>query len=119
VRVSEYPSTAGHILALTQAAHPDFDPTRFEARLRVLREGLRKYVWASDGRNALYDLGSDPGETRNRIDALPEAARQMDARLARIFEGLGVGEAEAPAASDDAEDPGLREMLEALGYSGR
>lgn len=53
----------------------------FNAHLRVMHTGSLKYVWASDGQHALYDVLADPDETRNLIDARPDAARELHEKL--------------------------------------
>lgn len=54
-----------------------FDPRwghRFRRVRTVLYEWPRKYIHSSDGRNELYDLSRDPGETRNLVGELPGVA---------------------------------------------
>ena len=79
--------------------------------LRVVREGRWKYIQAP--RPELYDLQSDPGETRDL--SAPEAARAnaMRAALGRILDKeRAAGSSAAPLS------PELMEKLGALGYVG-
>lgn len=77
------------------------------AGLRALRVGAIKYIDAP--RPELYDLGSDPGETRDLAGA---RAGDVD-RLRRGLDALRATERTAVAAADDPE---TAEKLRALGY---
>jgi arylsulfatase A-like enzyme/Flp pilus assembly protein TadD len=80
--------------------------------------GLRhSYILAP--RAECYDLRSDPGEQRNRLDpktgkrgACAAQARQLERMLARLPSYEGV------AAAAPSVDPETRERLQALGYLG-
>jgi len=95
--------------ALAQRGH--------EGRLWSVRDGTWRLVWDAEARRAqLYDLASDPGETRNvasehaavceRLLALLNAQREQDA----VFEQSVSGPAQTGAAPD-------ARALEALGYT--
>lgn len=78
------------------------------SELRSLRRGNWKLVLAP--RSELYDLDSDPGEERNRIDEDETVARDLRARLDRL---------PAPeSVSPESLDPGTLASLHALGYLG-
>jgi choline-sulfatase len=77
------------------------------AGLRALRLGALKYIDAP--RPELYDLGADPGETRNLV-----GARAADA--GRLQRGLDALRATERAAVATADDPEIAEKLRALGY---
>jgi arylsulfatase A-like enzyme len=91
-----------------------------ERRYRLFREGALKLVTSSKGDAFLYDLASDPGETRDIAPEQPEKVAQMRARLEEARERLGLPELDAPLAVG-AEAPELdastREQLRALGYA--
>ena len=76
--------------------------------LRAWSDGRWRYVDAP--RPELYDLASDPGETRDRArtDAA-EAARMRRELLARV-------EAMKPRAPGGAPEPGASEAIRSLGY---
>jgi hypothetical protein len=96
--------------------HPDFDPTPFQRSLRALIAGSHKYLWGSDGRNALYDLSTDPLETRSLLSEQPQLASRLEGETQKLAGSLARCEA---ASLDDApgELPrGQRERLQALGY---
>ena len=87
----------------------------FERRIRSIRVGDDKLIWASDGRHELYQTARDPGETDDLIGREPQRARDLEARLAEIVDGL--------AREIDQPQPPLSEMdadslanLRALGY---
>ena len=77
------------------------------AGLRALRVGALKYIDAP--RPELYDLGADPGETRNLFPT-----RAADAQ--RLLRGLDALKATERAAVSTANDPEIAEKLRALGY---
>jgi len=78
------------------------------SELRSLRRGNWKLILAP--RSELYDLDSDPGEERNRVDEEENGARSLLARL----EELPGPENVRP----ESLDPGTLASLHALGYLG-
>ena len=78
------------------------------APLRGIREGPMKLIFAP--RAELYDLDSDPGETRDVSRERKDIARRLYAELERM------GDETPPAAA--ALDPGDLERLASLGYVG-
>jgi choline-sulfatase len=99
---SGLPETAAYAESLYGQLHFGWAP------VRALRGEGWKYIEAP--RAELYEVRTDPGETRNRIDERPQVASGMSAALARH----GRGEM-AAAAPPDAE---VAERLAALGYVG-
>jgi arylsulfatase A-like enzyme len=90
------------------------DESYFKRDLKSLRRGGLKLVWASDGRHELYDLSTDPWETRNLIAERAEAARAMEgdlSRLAAMFKP-----ATGAPADGSSLDENTRRELRALGY---
>lgn len=79
----------------------------------VLREGWKLIEWPKLGVRRLYDLSSDPGETRDLAPAYPE-------RVAELLEALDLHDAEnhagrvAGAAAEVSDE--VHRKLEALGY---
>lgn len=69
-------------------------------RDRALRE--RGWKWIENGRDELYDLKRDPGETRDLSVAVPARAREMRAALAAALAGAGPAP-ERPLAVADAQ----------------
>jgi choline-sulfatase len=78
------------------------------APLRGVREGPMKLIFAP--RAELYDLDSDPGETRDVSRERKDVARRLYAELERM------GDSTPPAAA--TLDPGDLERLASLGYVG-
>lgn len=74
------------------------------AGLQALRLGSLKYIAAP--RPELYDLATDPGETRDLAAARPQDAARLAAALS----------AHAAPAAAAAADPEVAERLRALGY---
>lgn len=114
VRLAEEPALTRIGMSVVVDQRADFDPASYRRRLRALDAPPYKYIWASDGRNALYDLAADPSESRNRIDDDPVTAARLEAMLATRVDELvpciGAGE-DVPA-----DSPEERRLLEELGY---
>jgi arylsulfatase A-like enzyme len=54
-----------------------------DSYLLGVRDDAWKYVYdATRGRDALYDLGGDPDESRNLAEGAPELCRRLRSRLA-------------------------------------
>jgi len=67
-----------------------FDMSSLLRRLKSIQTLEWKYIWSSDGRDELYDLSTDPGETVNLIGEHPEKARELQALLeARLKQAVG------------------------------
>ncbi|RKY66072.1 MAG: hypothetical protein DRQ08_03995, partial [Candidatus Latescibacterota bacterium] len=60
---------------------PDVDFRMFNRWLKSYRTLRYKYIWASDGRDELYDLSEDPGERCNLVDEMPEKVEEMRRQL--------------------------------------
>jgi arylsulfatase A-like enzyme len=58
-----------------------FDISKYARRLKTVRTEEFKYIWASDGRDELYNIRQDPGELDNIIEDEPEKAMEMRALL--------------------------------------
>lgn len=113
-RLSEYLYPAGLFLELVAEEHPGFDATPWRRSLRSLRSGGVKYIWASDGRHELYDLGSDRTEGRDLMQQRAPLAARFDGALRDLTAAGNPTAASGESASFDAQ---TREMLEALGYA--
>lgn len=83
---------------------------RHERGLRSIRTATRKYISASDGRNELYDLATDPRETVNLYEGPPES---ID--LARLLKRWELAERSIPIAPPEPNAE-LIERLTVLGY---
>jgi arylsulfatase A-like enzyme len=70
-------------------------------RAKAIQDGRFKYLWTSDGQDALYDIQADPLERTNLIGKLPDKARELKAILIARVGGLmrDTGEAEGPPPS--------------------
>lgn len=113
-RIAEDPSGARVGLAQVLAAHPGWDPSRFRRSQRALLDGGWKYLWTSDGRDALYDLRADPGELRDRSAEDPERAAQLRAALEAELSALSRC---APTGERGPElSPEEASLLRELGY---
>ncbi len=94
-----------------------FDPAGFRRDLRGLLRGDHKYIWSSDGRDELYDLGKDPRETMNLVDTEPgllaELRKLHDAWL--LETSAGTASTQAAAGEFEVEEE-VAASLRALGY---
>ena len=91
-----------------------------DVRYRLLREGSLKLVETSEGRYLLYDLASDPKETRDLAAERPAdvALLRADLEAARTRLGLPAISADPTAAGTAPElDEATKEQLKALGYT--
>ncbi len=100
------PSATTYAESLTPLTHYQWSD------LRVLREGPWKYILAP--RPELYDLASDPGETRDLAAANTATARRLRAAL----EGLLRAERERALATDTAPAALSADTLQKLGALG-
>lgn len=87
VRMAEYSAYFEVPFQQIRAAHPTWDSRPWQRTLRALYSGAHKYIWASDGRNELYDLGADPRETNNLIDRT-DLAKPLATQLAEQVAAL-------------------------------
>lgn len=81
---------------------------RFARSLRMLREGDYKYIAGSDRSEELYDLATDPEESRDLSAREPERAGTMAARLRSHLGPAAPGE--QPELDQDKILQGLRDM---------
>ncbi len=92
---------------------PGVDVSRFDRALTMIRDDRYKFIRASDGNHELYDRATDPGESHNLIDRLPQQAAELDRRLEEWRAAFEQAEPTEPAPEFDDE---VAERLRALGY---
>ncbi len=88
-------------------------------RYRLLREGNLKLVTTSQGEAFLYDLTTDPTESRDLAPERPEAVNQMLAKLEAIQEANQIPDLDAELATGESApelDEATKANLRALGY---
>lgn len=83
--------------------------------MRMVRDERFKYISSSNGREELYDLIEDPGESRNLAGSEPSVELQMSERLMEWESALESGRMESEEAEYDEE---TMERLRGLGYVG-
>jgi len=69
------------VLDTSRKLNPGLDLTAYARRLKAVRTEQSKYIWASDGKDELYDIDRDPHELNNLIDTYPEKARELKTLL--------------------------------------
>ncbi len=116
VRFAEEPATPKTGIEQVARVHPGWDAIGFQRRLRTLIEGTQKLVWGSDGRQEMYDLATDPYETRNQIDAQPEIAAKLGADLDRYFATFTRCQMPSRPVDRRQTPPEQQDLLKGLGY---
>ncbi|MCC7293826.1 MAG: sulfatase [Phycisphaerales bacterium] len=104
---------------LWQKKAPGFMPEfldRYDRRLRAVRTNTHKFIWSSNGRHELFDIVSDPGETRNLVDLDAKRAGEMERMLESWLASFDRREPEAAYAVEDTADDRVFERLRELGY---
>lgn len=87
--------------------------SRFDRDLRAIYNGDFKYIWASNGKNELYNTKKDPKESHNLVQEMTDIASAMNRDLQSRIELLEPSKAikKAPKASTPIKD-----KLRFLGY---
>lgn len=100
--------------------HPIFAETyplpfrdKYQGDWRALYEGDFKFLWNSMGRNLLFNLKDDPGETTNLIESQGQKARAMEASMGKLLVSLP---RPGPAGPQQKIDEHTRDVLKSLGY---
>jgi len=65
--------------------HPEYDIRRLSYWIKALRTLKYKYIWYSNGRDELYDLENDPGETKNIAEENPDILKNLKKKLEQIL----------------------------------
>ncbi len=99
-----------HAYAETLATQLDFG----WAPLFALRS--ERYLFVDAPRPELYDVGADPGQTRNLLAGAPDAHAETRASLEAELAAIAARDRDAPAAGSDPE---TLARLRALGYAVR
>lgn len=84
-----------------------------DGEYKALIDGDWKLLWSSRAGTRLYDVGDDPGETRDRSQTDAERTASMRARLDGFVAGLPRPPSGGPART---VDPETIEALRGLGY---
>ncbi|MEA3402404.1 MAG: sulfatase [Armatimonadota bacterium] len=112
--VSERSAWPERSLRRARKRNPSFDFDRFAGHMAAYIEDGWELISSQTGRNELYHLAEDPGETTDLIDEEPERTRHMREALRQwqervlphpVTEGL-----------TEREDPEVRRRLEGMGY---
>jgi uncharacterized sulfatase len=96
-----------------EQTYPHFDWRQYEQELRALRTKEFKYIWSSRTKGELYNLTSDPGESRNLI----AVERNNSLELRNKMEQWGSSFIPAKQSTLEAElDRFVKDKLRKLGY---
>ena len=114
-RAEPLPATGGRDIFAGSYSRVAFAERHWEPEgaLQALLHGHHKLLRTTGG-DLLFDLATDPGETRDRAGAEPERLRAMVALAQRMAASLGVPRS-APSALREL-DPEAVENLRSLGY---
>jgi len=114
-RLAEYPAVFSRPLRTAHRLDPELPLEGWTRRLRAFDRGGWKLIEGEDGRHELYDVASDPGETRNRVDADPARREALrDGLYEAVRELRPLGEPEPVEHEVGSEEAAL---LEQLGYA--
>ncbi len=80
-------------------------------RRAIYRDGF-KVIISTDGKNEVYDLGSDPGELNNLVSTRTDLLREAESEVNRFLDMTVEPE---PAAWPDIDQEDI-ELMKALGY---
>ncbi|HEY3441099.1 MAG TPA: sulfatase [Paludibaculum sp.] len=83
---------------------------RFRRVERAVFRGKWKFILSTNGRRELYDLSTDPGETRNLADSEPRTAAELQALVSAWQKNL------APVNARSGLDSDTVNRLRSLGY---
>jgi len=85
---------------------------------KTIRDQHYKYIMASDGRDELYDMVKDPGETKNLSKENSMKAKELRLRLDTLLGSFDVPDLKKTDTeiADEAEHKGATEALKSLGY---
>jgi arylsulfatase A-like enzyme len=111
--VADYEGLWHHAGSLRRIPHPPGDDIRLKAAVWAIYEGHWKYVRDETGRERLYDLDADPGETTDvQADGPRSALRERLAEVLAERRPCLLGDGDDAADRDLAMEAELR----ALGY---
>jgi arylsulfatase A-like enzyme len=100
-------------LSVLKRRYPGFDGTRYDRTLRMARTSDAKYIWASDGKDELYDFNTDPREERNCIASQPARAAELRTRLEQQLGAFAPTKTKQESVDLDTD---MLRRLEQLGY---
>ena len=116
VRFAEEPAPARVPVTMVLQDHEDWDPAPWRRSLRSIVEHDHKLIRGSDGRSELFDLSTDPRETRNLAGGGSPLLERLQQTLGTFTESLRTCE---PSGAPPADlTPEQIERLKALGYLG-
>jgi arylsulfatase A-like enzyme len=116
--LAEYLAPQPTMASLRSEYGAGFPTEHLNRQLRCIRTERLKYIAASDGAQELYDLGCDPGETKNLVPHLPGEAARLGSLLDAQF-GIWPTELldrDKEPAQDAPLDPAVENRLRGLGY---
>lgn len=96
---------------LTPAEILNFTNQSSKDSSKAIYDGVWKLIWLSNGRHELYNLANDPNEQRNLIEAYPEKAQELQAKLEQWL-----GSFQQARAISGTNRKEFRQMLRSLGY---
>lgn len=95
------------------ARFPGTDFSHLDRGLKCIRTSEYKLIVGSDGREELYHLPSDPGESKNVVS---DQVHEANALRTSYKNWLGSHKAKAPASAYQEEDALILKNLKDLGY---
>ena len=102
-------------LRSVRKAYPDIDYSPWLRTYETVVDGQEKFVLASDGAHALYDLSTDPGELHNLLEARADRAKVLEEQVTAWQKSLVPYDSTGMGGEQEISDE-ERAQLEALGY---
>ena len=94
--------------------NPSFSNETLVSPKQAVRTNRFKYIKYGTGSEELFDIASDPQETKNVIDEFPEAAQELREKLSTLPASACTGTTDSARLKDF--DPQVKKQLEDLGY---
>jgi arylsulfatase A-like enzyme len=100
-------------VAQMKRKHPSFDTRTIDHRMRAVRAERYKLIWREGFKTEVFDLDTDPDESRDiaaaRPDILEDLLKRLDAWMASV-------DPESEAQSFESQDRESVQKLRSLGY---
>jgi arylsulfatase A-like enzyme len=115
--ISELVAPATRFMDRFVKRHANFNPAPWLRTYRSIEMTPYRFIWASDQRHELFDLRTDPNETKNLYAGLPERAAELQAKLNAWHESVEKYNPRSHAAPNrKTPTEESTERLKALGY---
>ena len=98
---------------LLKSAYPEFDTSAIDCRMRAMRAQRYKLIWHEGQKVELFDLETDPEETRDLAASQPQIRDEL---LGQLKGWMVRGASGTDAVLFESRDAESLEQLRSLGY---